>query len=163
MIRNLSQEQHSALIRPQRSLDGASTWTKDAQAILSNYFDAAQKKGLVGVSFTPVTDGLGADLVTPFGSGRAFAVNAFIDSKIQIRYIFEKAVTLENGVNGYVKIAEMHIDANGLITAEDGVTLADLNSLHDSEGRQALIEAGLSVVHAFAIETRYLAPAIAQP
>ncbi|PBP53310.1 hypothetical protein [Pseudomonas syringae] len=154
MIKWLTREQHSALMRAQWSLTKAQGWAVETQETLQSYFSEVQTKAALGVSFV-AGEVLGAEISTLFGNGRAVAVNAIVSDRVMVRYIFEKAVSFENGTLGHVKVAEIRIDAEGVITDDGGQKLADLNSLHDSESSGAVKEIGLSVIHALCSNEHY--------
>jgi len=158
-VKILDQAQHKAVTRAKFSLTKASEFTAEFRQKLSNLFSQHHALDAWGVEFELDQNSLGAKIRTPFGSARAVAVNAIVNSKAQIRYVIEKAVTLEDGRPGHVKIAAVCIDENGVITSEDGTNqLADLNSLYDSESNRAAGEIGLSIIHSIGVEERYLAP-----
>lgn len=159
MIKRLTEDQHSALMRSKRSLQQAFDYAVEAQRILHDYFAEPRARDLLAVSFVPNEKGLGAEVLTPFGRGRAVAVNALADDGAHIRYIFEKFVDDVSGASEYVKLAEIRIHASGLVTSEDGTKLAELNSLYDSENSHAVIAVGLSVIFAFGTSTQYSAVA----
>ncbi|WP_095093856.1 hypothetical protein [Pseudomonas sp. Irchel 3A5] len=146
MIKRLTRDQHSALMRAQWSLTKAQSWAVEMQETLQSFFAEPQTKAALGVSFV-AGEGLGAEISTLFGSGRAVAVNAIVNDQVVVRYVFEKAMSFENGTPGHVKVAEIRIDAEGVITDDSGQKLADLNSLHDSQSSSAVKEMGLSVIH----------------
>lgn len=155
MTKRLTQDQHSGLMRSQRALLKATEWAAEVQTVFAQYFADPRTKANLAVSFEPVKAGLGARFSTPFGEGRVVSVPSLLDDRVQIRYIFEKAFTFEDGRIGYANFAEIRIDAEGVVTATDGERLAAMNSLYESETSQAVVEIAMSVIYALGSNTQY--------
>lgn len=155
----LDQAQHKAVSRTQLSIKKASEFTVELREKLQNLFGQQHALDAWGVVFELDQNSLGAKIGTPFGPARAVAVNAIVNGKVQIRYVIEKAITLESGAPGHIKVAAVCVDEIGVITSDDGTKmLADLNNLYDHDTNRAVGEIGLSFLHSIGVEERYVAP-----
>lgn len=156
MIRRLKDEEQRVVLRAHGPLKKAREWVEEAEKTLRDSFAKAVENEVLEASFTPSGDSGVAAFQTTFGKGRAISVNAIIDDKAVIRYIFEKEATNESGDTFHTPVGEIHFDQNGLITAADGTKLANLNSLDGRESYKAIAEIGLALIHACAVDRHYL-------
>lgn len=155
MIKKLTGEQRTSVMRSHKLLVKALEWVEEAEKILHESFAKAKEKDVLQASFDPRKGEAGAVFLTPFGSGRTVSVGAIIDGTVVIRYIFEKEATNELGMVVHVPIGELRFDQDGVITAVDGTKLANLNSLQEGESYTAIVEIGLAVIHACAVDGHY--------
>ncbi|UVM64438.1 hypothetical protein LOY34_13860 [Pseudomonas sp. B21-009] len=159
-VGRLDQAQHRAVKDAKKDLKEANKFAVEFLRKIQHQFAKAGAPELWGVDVELEQNGLGAKLITPFGLARTIAVCSIVHGKAQIRYVIEKAVTLGNGLQGYVKVAAVCIDSHGVVTSEvDGEKLANLNDFDEQKVQKEVGEVGVSIVHAIGIEEKYLSQA----
>jgi len=154
MISKLNTEERTLILRSHDRLKEAQLCVGIVERGLQESFAKAKERRAFEASFVPSGDGKNATFQTRFGNGRAISVNAIIDGKPVIRYIFEKEATDAFGNKFHVPLGEIRFDDDGRVTYEDGALLANLNSLDDEEFIP-LAEIGLALIYSCAIEKNY--------
>jgi hypothetical protein len=153
MIGKLTTEERTLVLRSHDCLKQAQLCIGIVERALQESFAKAKERRTFDASFVPSGDGKNATFHTNFGSGRSISVNAIIDGKPVIRYIFEKEATDSFGKKFHVPLGEIRFDSSGLITSEDGTKLADLDSV--DEDFVSVGEIGLAVIYLCATEKNY--------
>lgn len=136
-----------------RNVLKATEYASELQDRLQELFSQNYAKSTWGVEFLPNEKGLGATILTPYGSARAVAHPVITNGKVQIRYVFEKEICNEKGERLNVPVWAVCVDDNGEVTSDNGEHLyIGLNSFDDS--RAGIGDIGLSVLYAVGAEMR---------
>lgn len=154
MISKLDTDQKMLVRRAHERLKHARLCVGMVERLLQESFAEASERSTFSASFVPSSNEGDATFSTDFGSGRAITVNAIVEGKVLVRYVFEKEATDQFGSKFYVPLGEICFDEEGRVTAEDGEQLTDLNSPDDHETFVAIAELGLALVYACAVESR---------
>lgn len=154
MIGKLDAQQRMLVLRSRDCLEDAQLCVGIVERGLQESFAHAKERRSFEASFIPSGDGKNATFQTGFGNGRAISVNAIIDGKPVIRYIFEKEATDSFGKSFHVPLGEIRIYNDGRITSEDGAQLTDLNSFDDKDS-SSVAEIGLSLIYSCAVEKNH--------
>lgn len=112
-----------------------------------------------GTAFSLREDGLGADLSTPFGEGRACVVVCVGAGEVQARYIFEKKCNSDGSRPAYHPVWAVRITKGGHVMTDDGSELLfDMNVFSQAARSNGVVAVALSALYAIAEHEHYWAP-----